>query len=72
MRDRRERLRSLLHRSRGLARGPAVAMAGYRGSRLRQRDGDRGTQAAGRAGDESDFMIETKEVEDISMGIKHR
>ena len=38
------------------------------GSGLRERGGDGGAEAAGGAGDEGDFAVETEEVEDVLDG----
>ena len=40
-------------------------MAGDRGSGLRQRNGNGGTQTAGRAGDQGYFVIKSEAVENV-------
>lgn len=44
-------------------------MGGDGGSGLGERDGDGGAEAAGRSGDESDFVVEAEEVEDVRLRI---
>jgi hypothetical protein len=43
----------------------AVAVTGDCGSGLRERNGDRGTETAGGAGDEGNFIIEPEAVEGV-------
>jgi hypothetical protein len=49
----------------GLGGGAAIAVAGDRGPRLRECDGDGCAETAGRAGDESYFVVEAEAFEDV-------
>ena len=49
----------------GFGGGAAIAVAGDGGSRLRERRGDGRAEAAGGAGDESNFVVEAEEVQRV-------